>query len=442
MYSAVDDIFKSYSRFSNNSVIWAFAMSITIKSILIFNTLFFSLFLFVLAPIFYINVCVAQTISSVQRLEEGIEGYENGKYDDAIFKLEMAVYQIPVDDKENLWNAHFYLGLLYHITGDNDEAGKQFIKAQGQTKNKSPDILIHSPKVVKLFNETLKSRQVGVWKDPITDMVFVFVKGGCYEMGDTFGDGDGDEKPVHKVCIDDFYLGKYEVTNAEFEKFISETGYVTTAEKEGTGWGISGSGKTDWGNKKGINWKHPLWQTDTIKNKIRYPVLQVSWYDTQEYIRWLNQKTGESYRLPTEAEWEYAARSGGKSQKYSWGNMNPSGNIADEPCKRVYQDWTVWEGYDDGYVYTAPVGSYKPNGLVLYDMTGNVWEWCQDWYGDNYYRSSPVNNPKGPSSGSGRVIRGGSWFNYPRSVRASDRYFNLPPDIRYCFLGFRLARTP
>ncbi len=155
------------------------------------------------------------------------------------------------------------------------------------------------------------------------------------------------------------------------------------------------------------------------------PVEQVSWNDIQDFIRILNQRTGKNYRLPTEAEWEYAARGGGKSDKYSGGND---------------VDSVAWYTSNSGGK-THPVGRKKPNGLGIYDMTGNVWEWCSDWYGDGYYRSSPRDNPQGPSSGGFRVLRGGSWYDSARYSRASVRLM-LNPDYRYNYVGFRLVRTP
>ena len=396
---------------------------------------------YILSALTHTFVHAAQTIPGVQRLEEGIAAYEHGEYDDAIFKLEMAIYQISVDDKENLWESHFYLGLSYYLTGDNEEAQKEFIAAQGLIKNRLPDSNVHSAKVVKLFKEALKPEHDDEWKDPITGIEFVFVNGGCYEMGDTFGDRLENQKPVHEVCLDDFYLGKYEVTNAGFEKFVSETGYVTIAEKKGTSWGISRRGKADWGKKEGINWMHPLWPSDMINSKMNHPVVQISWDDTQEYIKWLNQKTGEAYRLPTEAEWEYAARSGGKREKYA-GFTNEKelykyANFCDSNCE---YSWKT-ERQNDGYEYTSPVGSYKPNGLDHYDMSGNVWEWCQDIYRKKAYRKHQRNNPIYTKSDPKRVSRGGSWGYGLNFLRASFRSF-FSPDETNGVLGFRLARTP
>jgi sulfatase modifying factor 1 len=269
--------------------------------------------------------------------------------------------------------------------------------------------------------------------DPVTGMEFVLVRGGAFEMGDTFGDGEEDEGPVHEVEVNDFYMGKYEVRVKEFRKFVESTGYKTEGERGGGIFTWTGS-KWDWDSTK--SWRNPGFaQTG------EHPVVGVSHNDVMEYIRWLNKKSGKNYRLPTEAEWEYAARSGGKKCKYSWGNGSPSGNIADETLKKQYTGCTIWEGYNDGYVFTAPVGQFKANELGLHDMNGNVWEWCQDWYEDTYYRYSPRDNPKGPDSGSRRVMRGGSWADTPRFVRTSNRD-SYEPTFRFYVIGFRLVLSP
>ncbi|MDO9229418.1 MAG: SUMF1/EgtB/PvdO family nonheme iron enzyme, partial [Syntrophales bacterium] len=217
---------------------------------------------------------------------------------------------------------------------------------------------------------------------------FVFVKGGCYRMGDTFGDGRPDERPVHEVCVNDFYLGKYEVTQGQWQ---------------------------------GVMGHNPAYH----KNGDEYPVELVSWNDVQGFIRKLNDKTGQFYRLPTEAEWEYAARSGGKPEKYSGGDA---------------VDAVAWYQSTSGGK-PHHVGTKAPNGLGIHDMSGNVWEWVQDWYDGGYYSDSPRDNPKGPSSGTHRIGRGGSWYNDARFCRSTSRY-RYAPGIRDDFLGFRIVRTP
>lgn len=227
--------------------------------------------------------------------------------------------------------------------------------------------------------------------DPVTGMEFVYVQGGCYQMGDTFGEGKDDEKPVHEVCVDDYYIGKYEVTQGEWKE-------------------IMGS--------------NPSY----FKNGDNYPVEHVSWDDTQEFIKELNKKTDKKYRLPTEAEWEYVARSGGKKEK--WSGTNSKSELS------MY----AWCRTNSGFK-TNPVGRKKPNGLGIYDMSGNVWEWVEDVYNKEAYKKHLSNNPLYVKSGSYRVVRGGSWYNEPVSLRASYRGI-YSPDYRSDNPGFRVARNP
>ncbi|AMV71432.1 protein 3-oxoalanine-generating enzyme family protein [Desulfuromonas sp. DDH964] len=237
------------------------------------------------------------------------------------------------------------------------------------------------------------------YTDPATGVEFVFVKGGCFQMGSN--DGEADEKPVHEVCVDDFWMGKFEVTQGQWQK-------------------VAGSNPAFF--KKGDN----------------YPVERVSWDDVQDYLRQLNAKSGKNYRLPTEAEWEYAARSGGKQEKFAGLSSDAElfryANFCDSNCT---YNWRT-ASQNDGYKETSPVGNYQPNGLGLYDMAGNVWEWCSDRYGDKYYAQSPRNNPRGPSGGSYRVCRGGCWDVRPAYVRSANRG-GRSPGARDDDLGFRLA---
>ena len=253
--------------------------------------------------------------------------------------------------------------------------------------------------------------------DAATGMEFVFVKGGCYEIGDAFGDGEADEKPVHNVCVNDFHLGKYEVTVRQFRTFVQDTNYRTEAEKGDGCYVWNGS---QWEKDGSKSWRSPGFSQDDNQ-----PAVCVSWNDTQAFNDWLSRKGGKGYRLPTEAEWEYAARSGGKKEKYA-GTSNDSG-LGDY----------AWYNANSGS-RTHSVGGKTPNGLGLYDMTGNVWEWCQDWYGEKYYNDSPRNNPQGPSSGTYRVLRGGSWLDSPQNVRAATRDRGGPAD-RDGDDGFRLS---
>ncbi|TAJ28041.1 MAG: formylglycine-generating enzyme family protein [Nitrospirae bacterium] len=240
------------------------------------------------------------------------------------------------------------------------------------------------------------------------------------------------EMPRHRVALNAFYLDSYEVTNRLFEKFVQATGYKTMAELKGMAkaW-VEGEGLQV---VKGANWRQPQGgQTSTQPQQSDHPVVSVSWSDADAYCRWAGK------RLPTEAEWEYAARAGTQT-RFWWGNGIPAsrrlGNFADESAKHLVGG--IVSGYDDGYIRTAPVGSYERNAWGLYDVIGNVGEWTADWYGGNYIRT-PEQNPKGPSSGQFRVIRGGSWANGRLRIRSANRDWDTPT-YRYDSIGFRCAR--
>ena len=215
----------------------------------------------------------------------------------------------------------------------------------------------------------------------------VFVKGGTFTMGSN--DGESDEKPTHQVTVSDFYIGKYEVTQKQ------------------------------WYDVMGSN-------PSKFSGCDNCPVEQVSWNDVQKFIKKLNQKTGKNYRLPTEAEWEYA--SGGGSSHQKWAGTNSESN----------RESYAWYMSNSGSK-THPIGTKNPNLLGIYDMSGNVLEWCSDWFG--LYSSSSQTNPLGTSSGSDRVLRGGSWFSHAAFCRVSYRY-GSNPDYRNYYYGFRLALVP
>ncbi|MBF0472121.1 MAG: SUMF1/EgtB/PvdO family nonheme iron enzyme [Nitrospirae bacterium] len=255
------------------------------------------------------------------------------------------------------------------------------------------------------------------FRDPNTGMEFVFIKGGCYQMGDTVGGGEENEKPVHEVCLDDFYIGKYEVTIGEFRSFTNETGYKTEAE--------SSDGCYYWTGSKLIKDKTRTWQGPGFEQGDRNPVSCVTWNDTQSYINWLRNKNGYKYRLPSEAEWEYVCRSGGRSEKYSGGNDVNS---------------VAWYVVNSGG-RSHQVGTKAPNGLGVYDMSGNLTELIQDWYDAAAYTKHTHNNPIYDSYSSTHGARGGGWINIPEYNRCSARFFSQP-DYNYYNLGFRLVRIP
>jgi formylglycine-generating enzyme required for sulfatase activity len=238
----------------------------------------------------------------------------------------------------------------------------------------------------------------------------------------------GDEQPAHRVTITrPFYLGAHEVTVGQFRRFVEATGYKTDAEQAGSG----------------DNWRNPGFAD--FKQGDDYPVLYVSHNDAVKFCEWLNGQetgTGWTYRLPTEAEWEYACRAG--TEGLYGGSDDPKSlvrvaNVADVSCKKQNLLFTCIEG-DDGHVYTAPVGSFTPNAWGLYDMLGNVWEWCDDWYDAAFYKSSQPEDPHNTKQATDRVIRGGSWNGIPRFARSAIRY-GYAPDEWHSNLGFRVARV-
>lgn len=217
----------------------------------------------------------------------------------------------------------------------------------------------------------------------------VFVQGGKFKMGYTLGGED--EKPIHEVTVSDFYIGRYEVTQREWKLIMPDD--TSRCFFEGC---------------------------DDC------PVERKSWYDVQDFIERLNHLTKMNYRLPTEAEWEFAARGGKLSKNYKFSGSNIDVTVA----------WKVGNSHNQSH----PVGTKKPNELGIYDMTGNIFEWCADWYSQNWYSVSPPDNPKGPDGGVHRVIRGGSWFYDLTGLRVSDRA-SANPEYRYGYIGFRLCRS-
>ncbi len=233
---------------------------------------------------------------------------------------------------------------------------------------------------------TWSSDATDAQKSVLTNLVnnMVLVEGGTFMMGSDDEDADSDEQPVHSVTLtNDYYMGKFEVTHEEWIAVMySDPG-------------------------------------DDL------PVKGVSWDDIVNYfLPELNRLTGLTFRLPTEAEWEFAARGGNNSNGYKYSGSNTIDDVA-------------WYNSNSSGM-THAVGTKLPNELGIYDMSGNVWEWCSDWYSSGYYSSSPTLNPTGPATGSDRVLRGGNWSNYANHCRVSDRNF-FNPDIRYDVIGFRLA---
>lgn len=307
----------------------------------------------------------------------------------------------------------------------------------------------------------------------------VWVKAGSFTMGGKGQFARPDEFPGHTVSLDGFWIDQTEVTNAQFRAFVQATHYITVAEKQPQ-WEelkkqlppntprpddaalVAGalvftptSGPVDlhdysqwWRYVPGANWKQPQGKEAKAAISDNHPVVEVCWYDAVAYARW----AGKS--LPTEAQWEYAARGGMDGKEYAWGD--------DAPAEDQHNKANIWQGTfpysntgKDGYTLTAPVASYEPNGYGLYDMMGNVWEWCSDWYRPDTYEKDKakgaVHNPQGPSSGydpqepytAKRVVRGGSFLcnaSYCASYRPAAR-MKTSPDSGESHTGFRCVMT-
>lgn len=206
--------------------------------------------------------------------------------------------------------------------------------------------------------------------------------------------GQDCERPIHRVWVDDFLLASTQVTNAEFSQYLRATGALAP----------------------------PFWN-DPHFNHPQQPVVAVSWFEAQNYCQWLSRQSGHSYRLPTEAEWERAARGDVEQKKFPWG---------DDPPQTLPDYATRWQTGPE------PVARYAPNAFGLYDICDNVHEWCSDWYDASYYAASTERNPRGPESGERKASRGGSWRHHIKVARCSARS-SIPPEFQYADYGFRVA---
>ncbi len=279
-------------------------------------------------------------------------------------------------------------------------------------------------------------------------------------------DGATDEKPLHEVTVKSFFMDKTEVTNEQFAEFVKATNYVTLAERPLTAKELPGllpefEGKTVslcyrppkgavnlrdalqwWAPVIGANWRHPDGPETDIIGKEKHPVVHVCWDDAQAYCKWAGK------RLPTEAEWEFAARGGLEKARYIWGNeFSPNGKWMTNTWQGKFPHENTGE---DGFKGLAPAGSFQANGYGLFDMAGNVWEWCSDWYLPDYYAKSPKDNPPGPTTSFDpdepgvmkHTTRGGSWMcsdSYCRGYRPSAR-MKTSPDTGLANTGFRCVK--
>jgi len=292
----------------------------------------------------------------------------------------------------------------------------------------------------------------------------IWIPGGQFAMGSKTGAEDC--RPIHQVTVDGFWMDETEVTNRQFEKFVDATGYVTVAERKPDPKDFPGASPEMlvpgaivftppdhrvaldnalqwWRWQPGANWRHPEGPESSIKNRMDHPVVQVAWEDAAAYAKWAGK------RLPSEAEWEFAARGGLNQQTYVWGEEK-------HPGKKWLAN--IWTGEfpskntkADGYVYSAPVKSFPANGYGLYDMAGNVWEWTNDWYRPDYYAKSPDKNPRGPANSYDpqekgvpkKVTRGGSFLcsdeyciGYQPGIRSK-----TSPDTGLQHTGFRCVQS-
>jgi formylglycine-generating enzyme required for sulfatase activity len=298
----------------------------------------------------------------------------------------------------------------------------------------------------------------------------VWIPGGPFWMGSD-ADPEGNA-PLHQVAVTGFWMDRTEVTNAQFEKFVKATGYKTSAEKPPTAEELAQGdippegrvpfsvcfkpfalepGKSPfaypdapwWKFTPGADWRHPEGPGSSIADRMNHPVVHISWHDAVAYCQWAGK------RLPTEAEWECAARGGLDRQEYCWGSAKQGAN-GKWYANSFQGQFPSQDTGADGYTGTAPVASYPANGYGLHDMAGNVWEWCSDWYSSDYYRHSPRNNPKGPDHGDpgrdttlpSKVRRGGSFLcadDYCRRYLPAARDHN-PPNDAACHCGFRCVK--
>jgi len=290
----------------------------------------------------------------------------------------------------------------------------------------------------------------------------VWIPGGKFLMGSD--SGKPSERPVHEVAVDGFWMDRHEVTNAQFARFVEATRYVTIAERQLNPKDFPGVPSSElvpfspvftppegavnyrrpnwWKPVQGAYWRRPEGLGSSIKGKENHPVVHVCWHDAVAYCKWAGK------RLPTEAEWEFAARGGLVQKEFVWGDeLKPGGKW----MANIWQgDFPKTNTVEDGFAATAPSMSFPPNGYGLYDMSGNVWEWCEDWYNPHYYSVSPTVNPQGPLRGApaadadipAKVQRGGSFLcddTYCWNYRPYSRHSSTP-DSAANHIGFRCVK--
>jgi len=353
----------------------------------------------------------------------------------------------------------------------------------GQSSTANPEAPTPAREIPETINDEAKLKPVVVTEPNVQrPRGMVWVPGGSFKMGSS--GNQEDELPIHEVELDGFWMDATEVTVGEFKRFVDATGYKTLAERKPSREEFVGqvppeaiaaikeemlvpgsicfNPKFDaaafpknrrptpdeiylvWKYEPGANWRHPDGPKSSMEDRLSHPVTHVSWNDVSEYCKWAGK------RLPTEAEWEYASRGGLDAKVYPWGDTRePNGRW----MTNIWQgEWPFKNLVQDGFEKTSPVASFEPNAFGLYDMSGNVWEWCQDWYRGDYYGMSPKRNPVGPKTSYDpieptipkRIQRGGSFMcnaNYCTGYRVSAR-MKGDPNTATWHCGFRTVLTP
>jgi len=370
-----------------------------------------------------------------------------------------------VDGKRVIWNgpvprAHKE-GRALHFRTENGKSlafqmvseGLAWVVESELDAPKSPDPKKLTPEAIAERESRAAKRGLWADRDPMPPwewrakvkevknsigMKFLYIPAGKFLMGSPENEAGREAQEVqHEVELTKgFYLGEHEVTLGQFKRFVLDTKYQTDGETDGKGaYGIDETGKIQELNPKST-WKNPGFEQTDV-----HPVVDVTWNDAKAFCLWLSKKEKRTYRLPTEAEWEYACRAGTKTA-YAHGD-NPeglatTGNGADATARAKFPSWTIGIKAKDGHVLTAPVGQFKKNGFGLHDMHGNVWEWCEDWYDPTGYAADKQIDPTGPTTGIAKVQRGGGWSSDSKRLRSATRVGRDPSAYRGCYLGFRV----
>ncbi|MFC1564978.1 formylglycine-generating enzyme family protein [candidate division KSB1 bacterium] len=259
---------------------------------------------------------------------------------------------------------------------------------------------------------------------------YLFVPAGTFVMGDEYDEGDPDEVPAHEVSLKDYYIGKYKITNGEYKKFIDDGGYSQEKYWNAGGFGEYGSRPRYWDSER--------FRGGELSGNENFPVVGVNWFEAMAYCAWLSEKTSHIYRLPTEAEWEKAAR-GNDGRRYAWGS-EINGHYANyEFSGGPYEGGLSPVGFYDGEEHEGYATNSNMSPYGVFDMVGNVWEWCLDWYASDYYTESLQSSPGGPETGSSRVLRAGGWVDSAYYHRCANRNSSFPEN-RNPIQGFRCVR--